>query len=74
MKNHGLNSDGYDTIIVGSGMGGLSTASLLAQIGKHRVLVLSRTSSSVVFSIHSAVRTMSGILAFTTLVRCTRAR
>lgn len=30
----------FDTIVIGSGMGGLATASLLAQIGKQRVLVL----------------------------------
>ncbi len=30
----------FDVIVVGSGMGGLTTASLLAQLGKKRVLVL----------------------------------
>lgn len=30
----------YDVIIIGSGMGGLTTGSLLAQVGKMRVLVL----------------------------------
>lgn len=35
-------SDGrnYDAIVIGSGMGGLATASLLASVGKKRVLVL----------------------------------
>ncbi len=32
----------YDAIVIGSGMGGLATASLLAQFGKKRVLVLER--------------------------------
>lgn len=32
----------YDAIVIGSGMGGLTTASLLAQFGKKRVLVLER--------------------------------
>ncbi len=32
----------YDAIVIGSGMGGLATASLLAQVGKKRVLVLER--------------------------------
>ena len=30
----------FDTIVIGSGMGGLATASVLAQVGGHRVLVL----------------------------------
>lgn len=34
--------DRYDTIVIGSGWGGLTTASLLAQVGKERVLVLER--------------------------------
>jgi len=32
----------YDAIVIGSGWGGLTTASLLAQLGKKRVLVLER--------------------------------
>ncbi len=32
----------YDVIVIGSGIGGLSTASLLAQLAKKRVLVLER--------------------------------
>lgn len=32
----------YDAIVIGSGIGGLATASLLAQLGKKRVLVLER--------------------------------
>lgn len=32
----------YDAIVIGSGMGGLATASLLAQLGKKRVLVLEK--------------------------------
>ncbi|MGH1490885.1 MAG: phytoene desaturase family protein [Acidimicrobiales bacterium] len=42
-KNEAMTADGardFDVIIVGSGMAGLSTASLLAQVGKKRVLVL----------------------------------
>ncbi len=35
-------SDNFDVIVIGSGIGGLSTASLLAQIAKKRVLVLER--------------------------------
>lgn len=35
-----MSENHYDAIIVGSGIGGLATASLLAQIGKQRVLVL----------------------------------
>lgn len=35
-------SEHYDAIVIGSGMGGLTTASLLAQLGKKRVLVLER--------------------------------
>ena len=35
-------SDGFDAIVIGSGIGGLSTASLLAQVAKKRVLVLER--------------------------------
>ncbi len=34
--------DSYDVIVIGSGIGGLSTASLLAQISKKRVLLLER--------------------------------
>lgn len=33
-------TENYDAIIIGSGMGGLTVASLLAQLGKKRVLVL----------------------------------
>src|SRR5579862_328513 len=32
----------WDTIVIGSGVGGLSTAALLAKHGGHRVLVLER--------------------------------
>ncbi len=32
----------YDTIVIGSGMGGLTVASLLAQIAGQRVLLLER--------------------------------
>ncbi len=32
----------YDAIVIGSGMGGLATASILAQLGKQRVLMLER--------------------------------
>ena len=32
----------YDSIVIGSGIGGLTTASILAQVGKQRVLVLER--------------------------------
>lgn len=32
----------YDAIIIGSGMGGLTTASLLSQLGRKRVLILER--------------------------------
>lgn len=35
-------TESYDAIVIGSGMGGLTVASLLAQIGKKRVLVLER--------------------------------
>lgn len=35
-------SQHYDAIVIGSGMGGLTTASILAQVGKKRVLVLER--------------------------------
>lgn len=35
-------SDNFDAIVIGSGIGGLSTASLLAQVAKKRVLVLER--------------------------------
>ncbi len=44
--NHNMNNkestEQYDAIIIGSGMGGLTVASLLAQLGKKRVLVLER--------------------------------
>jgi phytoene dehydrogenase-like protein len=36
------NSSSYDVIVIGSGMGGLATASLLAQVDQRRVLVLER--------------------------------
>lgn len=35
-------SNAYDVIVIGSGMGGLATASILAQLGKKRVLVVER--------------------------------
>lgn len=41
MKKSNLREN-YDAIIIGSGMGGLTVASLLAQIGKKRVLILER--------------------------------
>lgn len=34
--------DDFDAIVIGSGMGGLTSASLIAQLGKRRVLVLER--------------------------------
>lgn len=40
MMSRRKHEDQYDTIVIGSGMGGLATASLLSQIGNHRVLVL----------------------------------
>ena len=33
-------TEDYDAIVIGSGLGGLTVASLLAQLGKKRVLVL----------------------------------
>lgn len=36
------NAKDYDVIVIGSGMGGLTTASLLAQLGNKRVLVVER--------------------------------
>src|SRR5688572_743446 len=35
-------SDPFDTIVIGSGIGGLGTAALLAKVGGQRVLVLER--------------------------------
>ena len=35
-------SNAYDVIVIGSGIGGLATASILAQVGKRRVLVVER--------------------------------
>lgn len=35
-------SNAYDIIVIGSGIGGLATASILAQVGKRRVLVVER--------------------------------
>lgn len=40
--NKALDNRNYDAIVIGSGMGGLTTASILAQLGKKRVLVLER--------------------------------
>jgi phytoene dehydrogenase-like protein len=37
-----MDSNKFDAIVIGSGIGGLTTASLLAQIGKKRVLVVER--------------------------------
>ncbi len=37
-----MNSQEYDAIVIGSGMGGMTTASLLAQMGGKRVLILER--------------------------------
>jgi all-trans-retinol 13,14-reductase len=42
MKTAPGHSEHFDAIVIGSGMGGLTTASLLAQLGKKRVLVLER--------------------------------
>ena len=39
MKNQSTENQ-FDTIVIGSGMGSLATASILAQVGKQRVLVL----------------------------------
>lgn len=40
--NHPETTEQFDAIIIGSGMGGLTVASLLAQLGKKRVLILER--------------------------------
>lgn len=42
MHHHSHTDDHYDIIVIGSGMGGLSAASLLAQLAGKRVLVLER--------------------------------
>ncbi|TWT93116.1 phytoene desaturase family protein [Neorhodopirellula pilleata] len=42
MKTTNNDQSSYDAIVIGSGMGGLTVASLLAQLGKKRVLVLER--------------------------------
>jgi all-trans-retinol 13,14-reductase len=41
-----MNRDQYDVIVIGSGIGGLSCASILAHLGKKRVLVLERHSKA----------------------------
>lgn len=37
-----VENNNFDVIVIGSGMGGLTTASILAQLGKKRVLMLER--------------------------------
>ncbi len=41
-NRHGRPSNHYDCIVIGSGIGGLTTATLLARVAKKRVLVLER--------------------------------
>jgi choline dehydrogenase-like flavoprotein len=43
----------YDAIVIGSGMGGLAFASIMAKLRKWRVLVLGATSRSPVSRRHS---------------------
>jgi len=39
---HSGNNDDYDAIVIGSGIGGLTTAALLSRLAGLRVLVLER--------------------------------
>ncbi len=41
-----MNPQEYDVVVIGSGIGGLTCASIMAQIGKKRVLVLERHSKA----------------------------
>ena len=60
-----LADENFDAIIIGSGIGGLSTAALLALNGK-RVLVLENISKSAAGLIHFVAMTLNGMWVYTT--------
>ena len=64
-----LAHDQYDAIVIGSGIGGLTTAALLAKLGK-RVCVLEQHYTAGGYT-HSYEREASGMWACTTSARCT---
>ena len=63
-----VNNKKFDSIIIGSGIGGLCAAALLAIKGK-QVLVLKNILRLVNGHLLSREKTMSGMLAYTTLVK-----
>jgi len=68
-----MNPQQYDVIVIGSGMGGLTCASLLARIGKKKVLLLERHSKAGGFT-HTFKRELNtnGMSACITWGRCRR--
>ena len=60
----------YDAIVIGSGIGGLGIAALLAKHADKRVLVLNATPKRAVSLTPSAARTGTGMSVSTTSVRC----
>ena len=60
----------YDAIVIGSGLGGLTTAALMAKAGK-KVLVLERHYTAGALPTRSSAGAMSGTWACTTSARCT---
>ena len=56
--------DNYDVVIIGSGMGGLTTAAILSKEGK-KVLVLERHYTAGGFTLTNVTPTSTGTTAFT---------
>jgi len=60
----------FDIILIGSGMGALASASILAQVQKRRVLVLNAIGRLAGLLTFSGEANMNGMSVSTTLVKC----